>query len=320
MFNYQGIIRNSSGQPLASQAIGLRLTIQDDAATVLYQETHADTTNAFGLYNAMIGSGTPVSGTMSGVGLLKGERYIVVEVDPAGGTTYTPIGEPTRLIAVPYAISASEMQSTNDGGGGLVGVASSSLWWGLYEGTNYRGYLGSYSGKNEDVDIGTGGGNTIGSMHLVIAATPKLTIDSIGRVGIGTRFPQTDLQIKPSATGDEINIGNQGGWTALGMANSFGGPYNAIANGGSYLSFLYATNSTSSLTSKMLMDGSGNAFRPTNDNTMALGSASARWTAVWAANGTIQTSDERYKTNIRPLASGLNTIMKLTPIAYSWKD
>lgn len=31
-------------------------------------------------------------------------------------------------------------------------------------------------------------------------------------------------------------------------------------------------------------------------------------------------SDERAKTNIHPLASGLNTIMELTPVSYNWKE
>lgn len=53
---------------------------------------------------------------------------------------------------------------------------------------------------------------------------------------------------------------------------------------------------------------------------MSLGANGARWTAVWAANGTIQTSDERFKTNIQPLASGLNTVMALRPISYNWKN
>eukprot|EP01030_Chromulinospumella_sphaerica_P023450 gene23450-biopygen20917 len=53
---------------------------------------------------------------------------------------------------------------------------------------------------------------------------------------------------------------------------------------------------------------------------MALGSASSRWSVVYAANGTIQTSDERYKTNIQPLAPGLNAVMLLQPISYNWTN
>lgn len=321
--NYQGVARSSTGSPLASQNLGLRISILDGSAsgTVIYQETQTATTYAYGLYNVVVGDGTAVTGTMSDVLWYNGDKYMKVEMDPAGGTSYTDLGA-TQLLTVPYALNASSVQASSNGGFGLNGSGASNLWWGFYENGAYRGYLGSYSGKNEDVDFGTGGSNALGSVHLCIAANPKLTVDSIGRVGIGTRFPQTNLEIVSSAT-DIINVGNQNGWTGIGLANTSSGPYNVIANGGTYLSFLYNSTPTTSISasnSKMLMDGTTNTFRPTSDNVMSLGATGARWTAVWAANGTIQTSDERYKTNIQPLAAGLNTIMQLKPISYNWKD
>jgi hypothetical protein len=320
--NYQGVARNVSGQPLASQAIGLRLTIMDAANTALYQETQAVTTNAYGLYNVVIGNGTIVSGSMANINWLSGDRYIQVEMDPAGGTSYVTLGSPVKLQSVPYALGANSVQATSNGGAGLVGTGATSLWWGFYEGGNYRGYLGSYSGKNEDVDFGTGASNAIGSVNLTIQAVPKVTIDSIGRMGVGTRFPMCEVEIVPTA-GGVINEGNHNGWTGIGIANSATGPYNLIANGGTYLSFLYNATPTlnvSAANSKMLMDGTTNCFRATNDNVMSLGVNGTRWTAVYATNGTIQTSDERYKTNIQPLAAGLNTVMQLNPISYSWKN
>jgi hypothetical protein len=42
-------------------------------------------------------------------------------------------------------------------------------------------------------------------------------------------------------------------------------------------------------------------FRPTFDATTACGTANGKWTSVWSVNGTIQTSDERMKTNIKVL-------------------
>ncbi|MNU17136.1 hypothetical protein D3C71_53160 [compost metagenome] len=194
MFNYQGVARNNAGAALANQSIGLRLSIMDPTNAVLYSETQTAMTNAYGLFNVQIGTGTVVSGTMASANGLSGERFMKVEMDPAGGTSYTDLGV-TKLLSVPYAQAAKGVQATSNGGYGLVGTTASSLWWGFYEGGAYRGYLGSYAGKNEDVDLGTGGGNTIGSLHLTIAAAPKLTIDSIGNVGIGTRFPKYRMQV-----------------------------------------------------------------------------------------------------------------------------
>jgi len=66
--------------------------------------------------------------------------------------------------------------------------------------------------------------------------------------------------------------------------------------------------------SKSLFTG-GNVL-PAIDNTSAIGSTSNRWTAVYAVNGTIQTSDENLKSDIKPLEIGLDFVKKLKPIAY----
>ncbi len=58
---------------------------------------------------------------------------------------------------------------------------------------------------------------------------------------------------------------------------------------------------------------------PSADNTYTIGKNGARWSEVWSANGTIQTSDLRLKKNIKPLTYGLTTLLKLRPVSYQWK-
>lgn len=57
---------------------------------------------------------------------------------------------------------------------------------------------------------------------------------------------------------------------------------------------------------------------PEVDDSRDLGVGSRRWGAVWAVDGTINTSDAREKTNIHELEYGLDDIMKLRPVSYSW--
>jgi len=71
----------------------------------------------------------------------------------------------------------------------------------IYENGVYRGYWGSYAGNAEDVDIGTGGGNTTGKLHLTIQAVPKVTIDASGRMGIGTTTPEGTLHVFRGSAG-----------------------------------------------------------------------------------------------------------------------
>jgi hypothetical protein len=71
--------------------------------------------------------------------------------------------------------------------------------------------------------------------------------------------------------------------------------------------------------STIYYQGDNSQFYPTADNTRSIGLASNRYTAIWAVNGTIQTSDEREKTDIVDSDLGLNFVTKLRPISYKWK-
>src|SRR5690606_40779854 len=50
------------------------------------------------------------------------------------------------------------------------------------------------------------------------------------------------------------------------------------------------------------------SFRPAINNELSLGSSLARWTTVYATNGTINTSDRNLKTNILPISYGLSVV------------
>lgn len=57
---------------------------------------------------------------------------------------------------------------------------------------------------------------------------------------------------------------------------------------------------------------------PWNDNTYSFWVSWNRWSSVWAATWTIQTSDKRTKTDIIPSTLGLDFIDKLNPVSYKW--
>jgi hypothetical protein len=65
----------------------------------------------------------------------------------------------------------------------------------IFENNIYRGYWGSYSGADEDVDFGTGGPNTTGKLHLTIQGVPKLSINSSGNVGVGVIDATAKLEV-----------------------------------------------------------------------------------------------------------------------------
>lgn len=61
-------------------------------------------------------------------------------------------------------------------------------------------------------------------------------------------------------------------------------------------------------------------IEPGSDGSQDFGSSSKRWNDIYATNSTIQTSDERLKTEIGNSSLGLEFVNSLRPVSYKWKD
>jgi hypothetical protein len=106
--SYQAVARNSAGTIVASQAIAIKVEIVDaDLTSIVYSETHATTTNQFGLFTLQVGTGSIVSGTFSAINWGVGDKYIRTSVDLTGGTAYQLMGM-SQLLTVPYAFYAEK--------------------------------------------------------------------------------------------------------------------------------------------------------------------------------------------------------------------
>jgi hypothetical protein len=108
-FNYQAVVRSSSGEIITNKTVSFKITLLKDSesGTVIYSEAHSVTTNDFGLVNFKIGEGTKISGNFSPAGW--GEViFTKVEIDPAGGSSYSHLAT-TKLSSVPYAFMAQKV-------------------------------------------------------------------------------------------------------------------------------------------------------------------------------------------------------------------
>jgi len=133
---YQAAARNSSGAILAGTNISVRFTIRDSTATgaIRYRETHSVTTSAQGMFSLNVGQGTPVTGTFSGIKWGTNAKFMQVELDPAGGSSYTDMGT-QQMMSVPYALNTGSMKlmvsTTGDtlysGGGNSIIVPGISV-------------------------------------------------------------------------------------------------------------------------------------------------------------------------------------------------
>ncbi|TXB66996.1 hypothetical protein FRY74_02095 [Vicingus serpentipes] len=123
-FKYQSVVRDASQNAIPNQAVGMQLTILQGGAsgTVVYQETFAPTTNAYGLVNLEIGTGSVVSGTFSTIDWANGPYFIETAMDATGGTSYAVMGT-SQLLSVPYALYAKTSGSSIPGPIGPQGPA-----------------------------------------------------------------------------------------------------------------------------------------------------------------------------------------------------
>ncbi|MDO9256932.1 MAG: hypothetical protein Q7U54_15535 [Bacteroidales bacterium] len=218
--SYQAAVRDAGNALIKNHSVGMKISVLQ-GATPVYVETQTTSSNANGLVTVEIGGGTVVSGNFSTINWNSGTYSVKAETDPTGGTNYTISGT-SKLLSVPYALNSSDNKWSSNANGinsnaGNVGIGTTlpitqlhvksalanvatfdggnSLWVTLAENGINRGYIGSYAGNAEDIDFGTYGGNTTGSVHLTTNDAPKLTVINNGNVGVGTTTPTTTLEV-----------------------------------------------------------------------------------------------------------------------------
>ena len=114
--NFQGVARTSNNIILASQPISLRLSILQGSATGIaeYVETRRVTTNAQGLFTAVIGDTGAIStlGNFTTINWRNTPKFLKIEMDPTAGTNFISIGT-TQFQYVAYAQFANSVDAEN---------------------------------------------------------------------------------------------------------------------------------------------------------------------------------------------------------------
>ena len=114
--NFQGVARSSNGTILASSNISLRLSIISKSvdATPEYIEIKKVVTNAQGIFSIVIGDAVvgSTTGTFSSINWANAPKFLKVEMDPSGGTSYINMGI-TQLQYVPYSFYSLGVAAEN---------------------------------------------------------------------------------------------------------------------------------------------------------------------------------------------------------------
>jgi hypothetical protein len=112
---YQAIARNANGTPYVNANLTVRFSLHEQTATgtVSYAETKSLQTNDLGLFSTTFGSGTPITGTFSGINWAQTTKFLQVEINL--GSAWVDMGT-QQLMSVPYAMyagTAGTLSSTN---------------------------------------------------------------------------------------------------------------------------------------------------------------------------------------------------------------
>ena len=178
----------------------------------------------------------------------------------------------------------------------------------------------------------TGAGNKRSTAGILVSGPGTNTIWNRGIAFVNGSVEQATFQ---DFTSSVISVEIQGAHTygIDAKAGAFSGAAMRIGNG----AFIKARDSGDTADLALLVQSGDNLIigdaatlgiytrnlvAPFTDNSVTTGSATNRWSAVWAVNGTIQTSDPREKTDIQTLASVKtgDIIDHIKPISFRWVD
>ncbi len=239
----------------------------------------------------------------------------------AGGSYATATGASTNAsgqasTAMGWNTSASGVYSTAMGfNSNASNTAASAFGWNTDATGQYSVAMGFHSTASGKYTTAMGrntfansfGSLVIGRWNTVagfpsnwVATDPVFVIgngtDSLNRTNAFTVLKNGNTGIANSNPTELLHVG-----TIAGATIQIGSAEKILDNGTASLGF--------------------NAkLSPISDAIYDLGSASFRWNEVFAANGAVNTSDRRDKENITPLQYGLDDLMQLEPVSYTWKD
>lgn len=223
-------------------------------------------------------------------------------------------------FTVPFAIPSSV---TGTGGWGMRNASTGAAY--------HQAWLGIDTNNVSLVSDKGGTATTLLPFRCYMGVANVLHLSPTGKLGVGENlFNWADFEPWARFTG-MASVDGESVFCAAKVAGATGAEvkaYGAYGHGPVYAFWWNAGTGISNPAADVIgfttqgslraYFGTGGTLSPAVDNSISLGSSANRWAALWAANGTIQTSDGRQKQAIEDSDLGLDFVMKLRPVRYRW--
>ena len=210
---YQAVATDQTGHELVSQNIKVRLSILkgSSSGTEEWVETHAVTTDGFGLFDLQIGNGSRTGGaqtTLSNIRWGTDKYFLKVEMDITGGNNYSLMGT-NQLVSVPYALYAEKAYSatyadssgkagraTNADFAATAGIATRAT---LADSAISAGRATTAMTANRAIYADSAGkagfASKADSAKIAIIAIKAITADSAGKAGFASKADSAKIAI-----------------------------------------------------------------------------------------------------------------------------
>jgi len=192
-FNYQAVARSATGDILQNQSITVRIRIRANSidGQVVYEETHAISTNEYGIFTMKIGNGNQVSSqNFQEIAWADNIYFVNVVINNEDIST-------DRLEAVPYSKYATSMQIDN-----LIDVNADEPSNGQVLKWNGNEWQPADDNTGEGSDLAAGEGITIADNTIINTAPDQIVEITAGdNIEVSGTYPSFEI----SATG--ISLG-----------------------------------------------------------------------------------------------------------------
>ncbi len=322
-FNYQAVARDMNGDIIDNQPVSFRVSIRDlsPSGTILYSETHLVNTNTFGLVTLEIGGGSVVSGNFQTINWGSGAKYLDMELDASGGSSWVSMGS-HQLLSVPYALYANQAVSGSTGPTGPTGPTGASganVACGTSLNTNYS-IRGAGSGTWECTDALQISSTGYVSVNTTPSSSYRFRV--YGNSGFGSSPSSSyDFSVDGSAHfADYMAIGTtpSSSYTLrvygnLAVGSSVSSSYDVDVDGDMRIQDALGIG-TYPPSYGLVVGSSSNFYVPTS-----IGSSSG--TSLVISSGTVYrlSSSIRYKVDVKPLVVDREKFLSLRPVSFRYR-